>query len=120
MFEQKKKIFDNEQNMPRGLPAITTIHTALSKTQNLWTRPTASTLRSGFEVTAYQMVDNVQNRSLWTRPTASTLRSGFEVTAYQMVDNVQNRSLWTRPTASTLRSGFEVTAYQMVDKVPEK
>ena len=73
-----------------------------------WSRPLASTLRAGFEVTGYAL-----NRTLstWAAPRATAQqRSGFEITGYALAI----AKAWAAPRAlSQNRAGFEITGYAM-------
>ena len=53
---------------------------------------------------------NIITRQVWTKPVANNLRSGFEVTGY-MGNVSKQLSTWSKPVANNLRSGFEVTGY---------
>ena len=76
-------------------------------------RPLATTLRAGFEITGYAIsqmrASSSRTISTWVEPRFAAQRSGFEVTGYAMTASPK----WEMPRAVTRRSGFEVTGYAM-------
>ena len=60
----------------------------------------------------------MQFAKAWSIPITFVQRSGFEITAYQMIHNIRALSTWSTPSAIVNRSGFEITGYQMARNSP--
>ena len=50
--------------------------------KEMWTRPVAQVLRSGFEITGYAFARSSRS---WMPPVAQTSRNGFEITGYALL-----------------------------------